>query len=96
MGTSGVVTFFTGAVARELLVGVDEDARRIACTVVESPSQFRHHNASAQVVAEGDGRSRFIWITNLLPDALALRFPGGWTGEWPRSSESSRHGPSRL
>jgi hypothetical protein len=30
-----------------------------------------HHNASAQVFAEGDGRTRFVWIADLLPDEVA-------------------------
>jgi carbon monoxide dehydrogenase subunit G len=65
-----VVTFFNGAVAREVLVGTDDDARRLAYSVVEGPLRTTHHNASAQVVPEG-GRSRFVWITDVLPDELA-------------------------
>jgi carbon monoxide dehydrogenase subunit G len=65
-----VVTFFNGAVAREVLVGTDDDARRLAYSVVEGPLRATHHNASAQVVPE-DGRSRFVWITDVLPDELA-------------------------
>lgn len=69
---SRVVTFFNGSVAREVLVGVDHDAHRLAYSVVEGPLSTTHHNASAQVVAEPDGRSRFIWITDVLPhDASA-------------------------
>lgn len=65
------VTFFNGAVARERLIGVDEDARRIAYSVVEGPLGTAHHNASAQVLPNGVGSSRFVWITDLLPDDLA-------------------------
>ena len=65
-----VVTFFNGAVAREVLVGTDGDARRLAYSVVDGPLRATHHNASAQVVPEG-GRSRFVWITDVLPDDLA-------------------------
>jgi Polyketide cyclase / dehydrase and lipid transport len=68
---SRVVTFFNGAVAREVLVGIDDDARRLAYTVTDGPLPATHHNASAQVVAEGGGRSRFVWITDVLPDELA-------------------------
>jgi hypothetical protein len=60
-----VVTFANGAVARELLVGVDESARRLCYTV--AGSQAAHHNASAQVFAEGPERTRFVWITDVLP-----------------------------
>jgi Polyketide cyclase / dehydrase and lipid transport len=65
-----VVTFFNGAVAREILLGVDEDARRLAYSVVDG-LPATHHNASAQVVALGEGRSKFVWITDVLPDDLA-------------------------
>jgi carbon monoxide dehydrogenase subunit G len=63
-----VVTFGNGMVARELIVDVDEDARRLAWSVVGG--RMTHHNASAQVFAEGDGRSRFVWIADLLPHEL--------------------------
>jgi hypothetical protein len=66
-----VVTFFNGAVAREMLVGIDDEARRLAYSVVEGPWGSTHHNASAQVFATGDHRSRFVWITDVLPDELA-------------------------
>ena len=68
-----VVTFFSGAVARERLVGVDEATRRLVYSVVEGPLGSIHHNASAQVVADGDGRTRFVWITDVLPDTVAAR-----------------------
>jgi hypothetical protein len=40
-----VVTFFSGAVARERLVGVDEATRRLVYSVVEGPLGSIHHNA---------------------------------------------------
>ena len=66
-----VVTFFNGAVAREVLVGIDDDLRRLAYTVVEGPLGSSHHNASAQVLAGDEGRCRFVWTTDVLPDELA-------------------------
>ena len=69
-GRERVVTFFNGAVAREVLVGIDEDAMRVAYSVVESPMGATHHNASAQVFAVDGGASRFAWTTDVLPDAL--------------------------
>lgn len=65
-----VVTFFNGAVAREVLVGLDDDLRRLAYSVVDGPLGSTHHNASAQVVDDGSG-SRFVWTTDVLPDHLA-------------------------
>jgi carbon monoxide dehydrogenase subunit G len=66
--TTRVVTFFNGAVAREALVGVDDDARRLAYSVIDGPLGSTHHNSSAQVFADGEHRSRFVWITDVLPD----------------------------
>jgi Polyketide cyclase / dehydrase and lipid transport len=45
------VTFFTGAVATERLVGIDKQSMRLAYTVVKGPLNAAHYNASAQVVA---------------------------------------------
>jgi uncharacterized protein YndB with AHSA1/START domain len=70
-GNARVVTFFNGAVARELLVDIDDDARRLVYSIVESPLGSTHDNSSAQVFADADGRSRFVWIKDVLPDELA-------------------------
>lgn len=64
-----VVTFANGMVARELIVDVDDSARRLVWSVVGG--RMTHHNASAQVFPDGEGRSRFVWIADLLPDELA-------------------------
>jgi carbon monoxide dehydrogenase subunit G len=76
VGDTRKVTFFTGAVASERLVGVDEDARRLAYTVTDGPFGADHHHASAQVLPAGEGRSRFVWITDVLPDELATPTAG--------------------
>lgn len=65
-----VITFFNGSVAQERLVGTDDDARRLAYTVIDGPLGATHHNAAAQVIADGDEASRFVWVTDVLPDAL--------------------------
>lgn len=64
-----VVTFGNGMTARELIVDIDDQARRLVWSVVGG--QMTHHNASAQVLADGEGRSRFVWIADLLPHELA-------------------------
>jgi len=64
-----VVTFGSGVVARELIVDVDDDARRLVWAVVGG--RMTHHNASLQVFADGEGRSRVVWIADLLPNELA-------------------------
>ena len=76
VGDTRKVTFFTGAVASERLVGVDDDARRLAYTVTDGPFGADHHHASAQVLPAGEGRSRFVWITDVLPDELATPTAG--------------------
>lgn len=54
-----VVTFGNGQEARELIVDVDDQARRLVWAVVGSP-RLTHHNASLQVFAEGDAQSRVV------------------------------------
>ena len=64
-----VVTFGNGMVARELIVDVDDAARRVAWSVVGG--RMTHHNASAQVFPDGETRCRFVWIADLLPNEVA-------------------------
>jgi carbon monoxide dehydrogenase subunit G len=64
-----VVTFGDGSVVRELLVGQDDDHRRLAWSATGGMST--HHNASAQVLDDGHGGTEFVWITDVLPDELA-------------------------
>ena len=64
-----IVTFDNGLVARELIVDLDDEARRLVWSA--RGGRLTHHNASAQVYAVGDGRSRLVWIADLLPDELA-------------------------
>jgi len=66
-GDARVVTFANGLVARELIVTVDDEARRFAYASVGG--RARHHNASIQVFPHGDG-ARLVWITDVLPDDL--------------------------
>ena len=64
-----VVTFGNGMVAREIIVDVDEAARRLAYSAVGG--RLTHHNASFQVVEDGQGGGRLIWLADLLPDEVA-------------------------
>ena len=52
-GDSRLVTFADGTVVRELIVDVDDDARRVAYAVVEW--RARHHHASMQVLPTEPG-----------------------------------------
>ncbi|MGH7586805.1 MAG: SRPBCC family protein [Gemmatimonadales bacterium] len=73
-GEARVVTFGNGFVARELLVDVDEQSRRVAWAAVGEP--FTHYNASPQVFPDGPGRTRFVWIADLLPHDMAPTVTG--------------------
>jgi hypothetical protein len=68
-GTARIVTFASGAVLREEILGCDEESRRLAWSIVDGP--YAHHNGGAEVIAEGEGRARFVWTSDLRPDALA-------------------------
>ncbi len=65
-----VVTFGNGVVARELIVDLDDAARRLVWAVVGSP-RLTHHNASVQIFADGEHRSRVVWIADVLPNEIA-------------------------
>ena len=68
-GDARVVTFANGMVARELIVDIDDPARRVVWSAVGG--RLSHHNASAQVFADERGGSRVVWIADLLPHELA-------------------------
>jgi hypothetical protein len=63
-----VVTFANGVTARELIVDVDDRARRLAYAAVGG--RLTHHHASFQVFEEGGG-TRLVWIADLLPDEMS-------------------------
>jgi polyketide cyclase/dehydrase/lipid transport protein len=68
-GDARVVTFASGLVVRELIVDLDDETRRFAWAAVSS--RLSHHNASMQVLDAGGGRSRLVWIADVLPHELA-------------------------
>jgi hypothetical protein len=65
-----IVTFANGAVAREVLVGIDDEARRLAYCIPDGLPGCTQHSASAEVIVKESGCT-FVWITDVLPDALA-------------------------
>lgn len=73
-GQSRMVTFGNGMTVKELIVTVDEAARRVVWTAVGG--RLTHHNASAQVHAAGANACRVEWIADLLPDELAPAIAG--------------------
>jgi carbon monoxide dehydrogenase subunit G len=68
-GDARVVTFANGIVARELIVDLDDEHRRLVWSA--RGGRLSHHNASLQAIAEGPGRTRLVWIADLLPNEMA-------------------------
>ncbi|MQY29272.1 SRPBCC family protein [Nocardia aurantia] len=70
-GVERFLTFPDGHVVRELIVTVDDAARRLAYGVVDGarPALDRHH-ATFEVYDAGD-RARLVWTTDILPDSAA-------------------------
>lgn len=66
------VTFGNGLTARELFVGLDDERRRFAYSIVAGKAT--HHNASFQVSPLDAARCRVVWITDVLPDDLREPF----------------------
>jgi Polyketide cyclase / dehydrase and lipid transport len=62
-----MVTFANGMTVKELIVDLDDSARRLVWSAVGG--RLTHHNASVQVFADGAG-SCIVWIADLLPDEL--------------------------
>jgi len=73
-GETRTVTFANGMVAKELIIDVSDPERRVAWSSVGG--RMTHHNASAQVFADGSGNSRVVWIADLLPHELAPAIAG--------------------
>jgi hypothetical protein len=64
-----IVSFANGTQARESLVASDAGLRRLCYRIASE--RMVHHNASAEIVADGPTRCRFVWTTDVLPDSLA-------------------------
>lgn len=68
-GSARIVTFASGAVLCEEILGCDEEHRRLAWSIVDGP--YTHHNGAAEVLPEDAGRTRLVWTADLRPDSLA-------------------------
>jgi len=68
-GEARIVTFANGTTARELLVDSDDERRRLVYAIISE--RLKQHSASAQVIADGEARCRFVWITDVLPHEIA-------------------------
>jgi len=67
-GDARIVTFANGMTAKELIVDVDDAARRLVWAVVEG--RPTHHNGAIQIFPNNGG-CRLVWIADLLPHELA-------------------------
>ena len=70
-GEDRIVTFVTGVVQREPLVSVDEEERRLVYSAVDSPLGATHYNAAVQVISNGDGGTRLVWLIDFLPNSIS-------------------------
>ena len=68
-----LVTFANGMVARELIVDVDDAARRLVWSVVGG--RMSHHNGSIEIFPDGQG-CRLVWIADILPNDLKTPIQG--------------------
>jgi hypothetical protein len=67
-----IAPFADGTIVRERLIALDDQSRRLAYSVIGDTMAPTHDNASMQVFAHSDGRSRFVWIHDVQPDELAI------------------------
>jgi hypothetical protein len=68
-GEVRTVTFANGMVVRERILDLDDQRRRVAYTALNVPGMDYHH-AAMQVIDDGPGRCRFVWITDVHPAAV--------------------------
>ena len=66
-GNTRTVTFANGFVVQEQIVSIDDELRRLVYRAVGGKAS--HHNAFFQVFPS-EGKSRVLWVTDLLPDEM--------------------------
>jgi hypothetical protein len=66
-----VVTFANGAIVRELIVTIDDQRRRLVWSA--EGKLTTHYNSAAEVLSEGEGRTRVLWTSDFLPDEARER-----------------------
>jgi uncharacterized protein YndB with AHSA1/START domain len=70
-GDFRTLTMPDGVQVRERILAVDHDIRRMAYSVIEGQRlPLTYHHAAFQVFEDGD-RSRLVWLTDVLPHAMA-------------------------
>jgi len=64
-----VVTFVNGAVLREPIVTLDDEARRLVWT--HEGGRARHYNGALEVSELSDGTTSVVWTADFLPDDIS-------------------------
>ena len=67
-GDIRTVTFANGFVVQEQIISKDDEIRRLVYRAVGGRAS--HHNAFLQVFPAADGKSKVLWVTDLLPDEV--------------------------
>ena len=67
-GGARLITFANGMTAREEIVSVDDDSRRLVYAIPSG--RFLHYQGTVEVSEHGAG-SRLVWTVDLLPDEFA-------------------------
>lgn len=67
-GDTRTVTFANGFVVQEQVVSIDDELRRLVYRSIGGKAT--HHNAFFQVNPAPDGKSKVLWVTDLLPDEM--------------------------
>ena len=93
-GGSRLVTFADGTTVREAIVSIDDDRRRLAYAVVDSPLGLGHHHASFEVIPDDIG-ARLIWTADVLPEEAVERV-GTFMAEGARAISEALGGPEGL
>ncbi|MBR1135510.1 MAG: SRPBCC family protein [Bradyrhizobium sp.] len=68
-GDVRIVSFANGKVVREHLVDCSDARRRLVYAIDDA--RMQRHNASMQIIPDGEQRCRMIWITDVLPHDIA-------------------------
>ena len=63
------VTFGNGMVVREVIVTIDDQARRLVWSA--QSERLTHHNGAAQVLTNGKEETSVVWIADVLPNEAA-------------------------
>lgn len=64
-----LVTFRNGAVVRETIVAIDEEARRLVWSA--AGGRTTHYNGAVQAHPDGERGTRVVWIADFLPHEAA-------------------------